>query len=1670
MISTDTQLILIGRFRYAAGYLSCESALRIAYFRGRCSAELSKSSDSTSRGAMMSVGLSEDVAKDMIAASNQASSNFGVTIACINSPNNVTLSGEEKLIDDLRIKFDGEKIFARKLRVPLAYHSRQMNAITSKFTSLIGLLSAPSKATQTVPMLSTVTGKRVVASRLKEPSYWAAGMVSPVLFSVAVGKICSRSSSNISKKIDMSHQHATAADHLIEIGPHATLKGVVQEITQAFSWDKRIDYSSVLAKGRSATETVLQTMGKLHCMGVCLDLREINEPQGEQKMGRSLLVDLPEYPFDHSQTYWHESRLSRNYRLRTHAPSELLGVRSTDWNAAEARWRHFIRSAEIPWVEQHDINGETLYPGAGMLVMAIEAAKQLAGNNHSIDGYTLRDIQILAPIKVNTNTEFQISMHKIQASRQNEPNFNFFIRTPNSGDDWLLNCRGSISVTLSDLWDDWEKKRTANERKAVAEKFTTSISSCAVSVNSDNMYKFLSRYGYNYGPHFQAAGHQYCSEETNKATAEIKLYDSAQEEHVVHPVSLDAILHLCFTAFTSGGQRSMATSIPSRIGHLWISDKGLSSPDTQTVTAFSSVTSTTNRGFSFRGAAIDSGDGTSLRLWGEDIQMTNVTSTPVSNSLPNPKQFCMGIECKVDMSKLSIEETVDLLNSMHPVSQGMSDFFRDLELLVNTSLRHLVTCTPEISVSREAWQMHYWEWAQYHSVQAKRLVETEEEFRHLCDRVRSTSSVGRVFETVSSNLLAFVQEEVSPLELLLHSGMLKEYYQELTRYRCTKQVASYIDLLTHQKPGMKILELGGGTSSATRNIIGAISSKSNGHRASLRCSRYDFTDISPAFLDQARQEFQSYDSQMTFGTLDVEQDFSAQGYQKAGYDVVIADNVLHITRDLVKTLQNVREALKPGGKLIIHELLKPSGWITGFIFGLFPGWWRGTQDNRVLSPSVSADTWDVILRASGFSGTDIILRDFEDQVAHQLGQIISTAIEVTPSPIPQLSRGRQITIIIDQDNTEQLLLARDLCFPLQRLVGSMPSVLRIDHALSADRERESNELVIFLADYKDCFLGGLDITKWQYLKRLIQGSYHLLWVSSGGGPCPNPDSGILDGFARTMRSEYYELHLVILALDATKVYDPSTDRNLVMKVVSEMLDTGSGYYEEEYIVINARLHTRRLVAAHDLKSTMDAKLRNYEIVSVSLREGQRIQISTELNSPFTNNSFYRKSSLYDEGDLAHDAVEILVKAVTLQDYERDSAETSEGDSSFGSCCSGVVLSAGPGAKFQPGDRVFASSTGSFQSHVRVASAAVVKIPPALSFVDVCHIAPPRLIIYHALVEVGRIKDTDVTIILDGAGFLGQAALRLLLDCGVKDIWTTAADKKACMQIVRTFGIPEERILPMSWFHTEKIIGLQWKQKFDVIFSSDLNFETPGLMTLGKSGSRCIILSTSNRSFHSPPVVDCVSPNTTSLFIIRPGDPTLSTSLTNPSSLQYAVAFSHLESITYPTLCFPASNLMGALNELRNVGHCENIVVDMDENISVDVRFHCANSNFLYIMQVLTMCEHRQVRVNSLPGYLFDSQSTYLIAGGLGGLGREMARWLVKRGATYLILPSRSGPRTPEARQLLAEFASEKVYVDTPRCDLTDRNALRSMLVRCSEKMPPIRGCIQSTMVMTVRNT
>ena len=99
---------------------------------------------------------------------------------------------------------------------------------------------------------------------------------------------------------------------------------------------------------------------------------------------------------------------------------------------------------------------------------------------------------------------------------------------------------------------------------------------------------------------------------------------------------------------------------------------------------------------------------------------------------------------------------------------------------------------------------------------------------------------------------------------------------------------------------------------------------------------------------------------------------------------------------------------------------------------------------------------------------------------------------------------------------------------------------------------------------------------------------------------------------------------------------------------------------------------------------------------------------------------------------------------------------------------------------------------------------------------------------------------------------------------------------------------------------------------------------------------------------------------------------------------------------------------------------------------------------------------------------FDQNATYVLAGGLGGLGRSICQWMANHGAVNLVLISRSGLQKAKAQRTVKELNNCGVKATVFACDICDVGALEKVFRQCAKDLPPIRGVIQAAMVVEVR--
>ncbi|PHH65728.1 hypothetical protein CDD81_1455 [Ophiocordyceps australis] len=321
---------------YTIGALSLESACKVSYFRGQVSG---RAVDAGSDGAMLSANIAHDQVKAYVHRHLPAHLATAVSVACINSPLNSTLAGRNEAIDALKEKLDLDGVFAHKLDVGLGYHSKQMHGLAPEYRALLGTLQGADSPQKGVPMISSVTGGVIDPARLATAEYWVDHLISPVRFSQAVTNLV---------QLDARHGSLAMTD-LVEIGPHAALKRPLRDILD--HGKHQIRYTPTLFRSKPALEAMLECAGTLHCYGYPVSVTAVNQQDASQE-GMHVLVDCPEYPFDHSKKYWRESRLSCDYRLRA-TTDEMLGIPAHDWNPLEPRWRQFLSVEKMPWLAGH---------------------------------------------------------------------------------------------------------------------------------------------------------------------------------------------------------------------------------------------------------------------------------------------------------------------------------------------------------------------------------------------------------------------------------------------------------------------------------------------------------------------------------------------------------------------------------------------------------------------------------------------------------------------------------------------------------------------------------------------------------------------------------------------------------------------------------------------------------------------------------------------------------------------------------------------------------------------------------------------------------------------------------------------------------------------------------------------------------------------------------------------------------------------------------------------------------------------------------------------------------------------------------------------------------------------------------------------------------------------
>ncbi|KAE9566523.1 Fumagillin dodecapentaenoate synthase [Colletotrichum fructicola] len=470
----------------AAGLITPDDAIKIAYYRGQATKKFPPKEPL----GMLAVGVDVETVEKYIEPESK------VQIACYNSPSSLTLSGAAAALKSLeeRLKQDGH--FAKLLLVDAAYHSDYMAPIGEVYEKMLKGSKNASPSKPTAKMFSSVTGQ--VLTEAPDAAYWKSNMVSPVRFTTAAKELLQDPQAGV--------------DFLIEIGPSNALSGPIAQIKKTLSGAPAdASYTSALKRGPDSIQSLYNVAGQLFLLGGTVDLRKVNRTH--ESRTPSVIVDLPNYSWNHSQRYWHETQASRDWRFKKFINHDLLGskMNGTAWQSPI--FQKTLRLGDMPWLRDHMMGNQIIFPGAGYCAMAVEAMYQVSmvtkwdGKEPSRYQFRFRDIRFLRALDT-VYTE---------------------------------HCAGLISV-------ETDYKETPAP--------SGSLKPLELATPASMIYKAVRESGYNYGPCFQkhllfeaTIG---VTESRSTVAMDPPPSTYGQSFYPIHPASIDACFYIGILAISKG--------------------------------------------------------------------------------------------------------------------------------------------------------------------------------------------------------------------------------------------------------------------------------------------------------------------------------------------------------------------------------------------------------------------------------------------------------------------------------------------------------------------------------------------------------------------------------------------------------------------------------------------------------------------------------------------------------------------------------------------------------------------------------------------------------------------------------------------------------------------------------------------------------------------------------------------------------------------------------------------------------------------------------------------------------------------------------------------------------------------------------------------------------------
>lgn len=1178
--------------------------------------------------------------------------------------------------------------------------------------------------TPQIQFFSSVTGKRLSDAEALDVAYWQSNLESPVLFNGACRDLLS--------KMDTGNRI------FLEIGPHGALAGPLRQIFKDMAATPT--YVSTMSRGQDSRNGFLQAVGELWATGADIKLSPVCSTSQS-----NLVVDLPHYPWHRSEQYWEESRVAQNWRMRKYLPHDLLGTPVLESHQFQPTWRRILRLEDAPWLRGHKIKTDTIFPAAGYISMAGEAARELTG----VEDYCLKDVTISTALVLDDSrsVELMTVLRRERLTDSLEGDYYDFDISSYNGRTWTKHCWGKVK---SGAPIDLPKK--------------VDLPSLKREVSDTRWYKAMLKMGLNYTGSFQRLKDILADPASHKATARIPggvPVPFSESFYSLHPSTIDLIFQLLTVSVVQGQARLLTTlSVPTFIGEIYVG--GGDEKDLQLL-----ADANETAGGTFCGEALGvSAGAVTFRLKGLQTSRLD-TGEEVENDphaavqmdwkphfdFINPAELivphCNYEDLVVALERLMYLSAMDALervegatktqNHYEKLCQWMEMFVQDAKAGNNK----LLPDAPEL--------------AELKSGPRQELIESL--FAHLTTTPAKFAAIG-----INRNRLALkeiFEGTVEPLAVLMEDLALHKMYEFLSFW----EYDGYFKLMAHKTPNLRILEIGAGTGGTTAAVLPTLRSEF-GERL---YAKYTYTDISAGFFRDASNKFADFEA-MEYKVLDISKDPISQGFAPESYDLIIAANCLHATPCLRETLTNARKLLHPEGRLFIQELAPVTRWFN-FIVGTLPGWWLGENDNRKLEPYVMPERWDEELKAAGFGGVDTVVYDHQEP--YQMNaNILASAAERSIAPT-----AKSVTVVHNGPLS-----------PAAQELGSefLNKGIEVDwhDLMSADvSSLPADQDIISVLELDKPFIDDISAHEFEKLMEMIRSLKAkdcVLWLThSAQMDCKDPRFAKIIGLARNVRSEL-GIDMATVELDTTE--SASGIFNIVYQlwqVFARREHDGVIHPDFEYAIRENLPHIPRFhwISVTDELANAERIESQYAMLVVGKRG-------------FLNTLHWEQRALAPIGD---DEVRIRTCASAMNFKDVLTAMNIVVETTLGYESAGIVEQVGKDVThLAVGDRALVFAEDCLATHATGKAAIASKIPDSVSFAEACTMPVVYLTAIRGLIDLGRLEKGQSVLIHSACGGVGIAAIHLSKMVGA-EIFCTVGNQEKREYLVNEMGIPGDHI-------------------------------------------------------------------------------------------------------------------------------------------------------------------------------------------------------------------------------------------------------------------------------------